>query len=58
LRLSAACPRASKAYMTILYTMVLVGLLGLALHFELYWAAGALVVLYLFLLWFTRRSSR
>ena len=26
--------------MTILYTMVIVGLLGLALHFQLYWIAG------------------
>jgi hypothetical protein len=41
--------------MTIIYTMALVGLLGLALHFGLYWVSGGIVVLYLFLLW---RSSR
>ena len=44
--------------MTIFYTMTLVGLLGLALHFELYWVAGALVLVFLFLLWFTGRRSR
>lgn len=44
--------------MTILYTMTLVGLLGLALHFELYWVAGGLVLLFVFLQWFTRRRPR
>ena len=43
--------------MTIIYTMTLVGLLGLALHFELYWVAGAIVVLFLVVTWFTRRRS-
>jgi hypothetical protein len=42
-------------HMTIIYTMTLVGLLGLALHFELYWASAAIVVFFLFLMW---RSSR
>ena len=37
--------------MTILRTMTLVALLGIALHLELYWAAGAIVALYLFLRW-------
>jgi hypothetical protein len=37
--------------MTILRTMLLVALLGIALHFELYWAAGGIVALFLFLRW-------
>jgi hypothetical protein len=41
--------------MTIIYTMTLVGLLGLALHFELYWVSAGIVVFFLFLMW---RSSR
>jgi hypothetical protein len=44
--------------MTIIYTMTLVGLLGLALHFELYWVAGCIVALFFLLVWFTRRASR
>jgi hypothetical protein len=43
--------------MTIFYTMTLVGLLGLALHFELYWLAGGIVVLYLSLLWLWRKKG-
>jgi hypothetical protein len=39
--------------MTIIKTMFMVGLLGLALHLELYWVAGGLVVLFLLLVWFT-----
>ena len=43
--------------MTILYTMVIVGLLGLALHFGLYWIAGGLVVIYLFLFWWLSKRG-
>lgn len=44
--------------MTILYTMILVGLLGLALHLKLYWAAGAVVVVFVVGKWLTARSAR
>ena len=44
--------------MTILYTMTLVGLLGLALHMEWYWMAGGVAALFLFSILYTRRRSR
>lgn len=44
--------------MTIIYTMALVGLLGLALHFELYWAAGLVVAVYLYGQWSAWRAAR
>ena len=43
--------------MTIFYTMTLVGLLGLALHFGLYWAAAGIIALYLSLLWLLRKKQ-
>ncbi|MGZ5089617.1 MAG: hypothetical protein ACXWIP_00585 [Burkholderiales bacterium] len=39
--------------MTIIKTMLMVGLLGLALHFEHYWVAAGLVVFFLLIVWFT-----
>jgi hypothetical protein len=43
--------------MTIMKTMLMVGLLGLALHFELYWVAAGLVVIALLVVWFTSHGS-
>ena len=44
--------------MTIVQTMALVGLFGLAMHLELYWIAGGLVAIFLFGIWCGRRKSR
>ena len=44
--------------MTVIGTMTLVGLLGLALHFAYYWAAGGIVALFVLLVILSKRASR
>ena len=44
--------------MTIFYTMTLVGLLGLALHFELYWVAAGIVALFVLSSWLGRKKKQ
>jgi hypothetical protein len=44
--------------MTIIVVMTLVGLFGLAMHLEYYWAAGGLVALVVLLLAAARRKAR
>lgn len=44
--------------MTIVTTMTLIGLLGLALHLGFYWAAGGLVVLFMLCRSAAKKSQR
>ena len=44
--------------MTIIQTMTLLGLLGLAMHLELYWMAGIVAVIFVFGVWYGRRAAR
>lgn len=44
--------------MSVIATMTIIGLFGLAMHFGYYWAAGGLVALFALLLFSAKRSSR
>lgn len=44
--------------MTIIQTMSLLGLLGLAMHLELYWMAGIVAFIFVLGVWYGRRAAR
>ena len=44
--------------MSVIATMTLIGLFGLAMHFGYYWAAGGLVALFGLLLFSAKRAAR
>jgi len=46
------------AGMTIIQTMTLIALFGLAMHLEFYWIAGGVAAVFLFGVWAGKRAAR